>query len=152
MTIRPVRTERDHETAVARIEVLLGAEPGTPEFDELDVLAELVDAYERKHHPIAPPTPVEAIKFRMEQGDLTRAELTKLLGGRSKTTEILKKQRALSKLMIVKLHTSFAIPFESLLGDVIKASSRPRRKGRAPSSPGAAAAGTKAARAAGSRR
>lgn len=152
MTIRPVRTERDHEQAVARIEVLMGAEPGTPEFDELDVLAELVDAYERKHHAIAPPTPVEAIKFRMEQGQLTRAELTKLLGGRSKTTEVLKKQRALSKLMIVKLHTSFAIPFESLLGDVIKASSRPRRKGRAPSRRGAAPTGAKAVRAAGSRR
>jgi HTH-type transcriptional regulator/antitoxin HigA len=63
MTIKPIRTDRDHEKALVRIEKIFGAKPGTPEFDELDVLATLIDAYEREHHPIDPPSPVEVIKF-----------------------------------------------------------------------------------------
>jgi HTH-type transcriptional regulator/antitoxin HigA len=130
MTIRPIRTERDHEQAVTRIEALMAAKPGTREFDELEVLGTLVDEYERKHHAIDPPTPIEAVKFRMEQGQFTRAELEKLLGGSAKTTEVLKRQRSLSKVMIVKLHSAFAIPFESLLGDLM-----PTRKLRAKTLP-----------------
>jgi HTH-type transcriptional regulator/antitoxin HigA len=72
MTIKPIRTERDHAAAVARIAEIFAARPGTPEFDELDVLATLVDRYEREHHPIDPPSPVEAIKFRIDQGQFTR--------------------------------------------------------------------------------
>src|SRR5205807_1365845 len=94
MRIRPIRTDRDHEEAVARVEEILAAKPGTPEFDELDVLATLVDAYEREHHPIDPPSPVQAIKFRMEQGQFTRAELAKLLGSSAKVAEVLQRKRA----------------------------------------------------------
>jgi len=72
MMIKPIRTEHDHKRAVARIEEIFAAKPGEPEFDELDVLATLVDAYERKHHAIEPPSPIEAIRFRMDQGQLTR--------------------------------------------------------------------------------
>lgn len=118
MTIKPIRTERDHADALARVDETFSARPGTPEFDELDVLATLIDVYERSHYPIDPPSPVEAIKFRMEQGQLTRAELTQVLGGRAKVTEVLGKKRALSKVMIVRLHRRFAIPYESLLGDI----------------------------------
>ena len=118
MTIRPIRSERDHEQAVARIEEIFAAEPGTPEFDELDVLATLVDAYEHEHHAIDPPSPIEAIKFRMEQGQVTRTELAKLLGSRAKVTEVLHRKRALSKVMIVRLHRRFAIPYEVLLSDI----------------------------------
>jgi HTH-type transcriptional regulator / antitoxin HigA len=118
MMIKPIRTERDHASALARIDEIFSAKPGTPELDELDVLATLVDAYEKIHHPIDPPSPIEAIKFRMDQGQLTRADLTRLLGGSAKVTEVLGKRRALSKAMIVRLHRAFAIPYESLLGDI----------------------------------
>jgi len=118
MTIKPIRTEQDHQRAVARIDALFAARPGTAEFDELDVLATLVDAYEREHHTIDPPSPVEAIKFRMEQGPFTRADLVKLLGSSAKAAEVLQHKRALSKTMIVRLHRTFAISYDVLLGDV----------------------------------
>jgi HTH-type transcriptional regulator/antitoxin HigA len=125
MTIRPIRTDRDHARAVARVEEIFDAKPGTAEFDELDVLATLVEAYERVHHSIDPPTPVEAIKFRMEQGQFTRSDLAKLLGSSAKVAEVLQHKRALSKAMIVRLHRAFAIPYEVLLGDIERP---PRRR------------------------
>lgn len=67
-TIKPIQTEEDYEAALARIDVLMGAEPDSPKFDELDVLADLVELYESKHEPMGYPSPVAAIKFRMEQG------------------------------------------------------------------------------------
>jgi HTH-type transcriptional regulator/antitoxin HigA len=128
--IKPIRTERDHANALARIDEIFAAIPGTPEFDELDVLATLVEAYEKIHHPIDPPSPIEAIKFRMDQGQFTRSQLTRVLGGRSKVTEVLNKRRALSKAMIVLLHLELSIPYESLLSDIErtqKAKHRPSR-------------------------
>ena len=127
MTIRPIRTDRDHAQALARVEEIFDAKPGMPEFDELDVLATLIDAYERVHHPIDPPTPVEAIKFRMEQGQFTRADLAKLLGSTAKVAEVLQRKRALSKAMIVRLHRAFAIPYEVLLGDIERSVTRRRK-------------------------
>jgi HTH-type transcriptional regulator/antitoxin HigA len=114
MMIKPIRTERDHASALARIETLVSAKPGTP---ELDMLATLVEAYEKAQHPIDPPSPIEAIRFRMEQGQFARAELSELLGGSAKTAEVLASKRALSKAMIVRLHRTLHIPYESLLGD-----------------------------------
>jgi hypothetical protein len=70
--IKPIRTEADYEAAIPAVERLWGARSGTPEEDRLDVLATLIDAYESEHHPIDPPDPIEAIKFRMEQQGLTR--------------------------------------------------------------------------------
>jgi HTH-type transcriptional regulator/antitoxin HigA len=128
MTIKPIRTERDHLDALARVDEIFSARPGTREFDELDVLATLIDAYERIHHQIDPPSPIEAIRFRMDQGQFTRSELTRLLGGRAKVTEVLAKRRALSKAMIVRLHRSLAIPYESLLGDIERTQNAPKRK------------------------
>jgi HTH-type transcriptional regulator/antitoxin HigA len=128
MAIKPIRTEADHEAAVARIEKLFRAKPGTSEFDELDVLATLVDAYERQHHAIDPPSPIEAIKFRMAQGQLTRADLVELLGSTAKVAEVLSKKRALSKVMIVRLHQKFAIPYEVLLGDIERAHTTRKRR------------------------
>lgn len=128
MMIKPIRTDRDHANALARIEEIFAAKPGTPEFDELDVLATLVEAYERVHYPIDPPLPIEALKFRMDQGQFTRADLTELLGGRAKVTEVLSSKRALSKVMIVRLHRKYAIPYESLLGDIERAPRAMRRR------------------------
>lgn len=118
MMIKPIRTDRDHAKALARVEAIFAAKPNTPEFDELDVLATLIDAYEREHHPIDPPSPVEAIRFRMEQGQFSRTDLAHLLGGSAKVAEVLQGKRALSKAMIVRLHRKFEIPYDVLLGDI----------------------------------
>ena len=70
MQIHPIRTEADHNAAVARIAELIGSRPDTAEGEELDILATLVDAYEAKHHAVDPPDPITAIEFRMEQQGL----------------------------------------------------------------------------------
>lgn len=64
-SIKPIRSEQDHAAALARIELLMDAEPGTAEADELDLLADLVEHYETRHFPIEKPTALEAIRFRM---------------------------------------------------------------------------------------
>ena len=73
--LKPIRTEADHEKALAEIERLWGARTGTPEGDRLDILATLIDVYENEHYPVDPPDPIAAIKFRMEQQGLTRKDL-----------------------------------------------------------------------------
>jgi Predicted transcription regulator containing HTH domain len=122
MDIKPIRDEQDHADALAEIQRLWSAaKPGTPEGDKFDVLATLVDAYEREHYPIDQPSPIEAIKFAIDQGRFTRADLVKVMGSTAKVTEVLKHQRALSKAMIVRLHHLYAIPYEALLSDIERA-------------------------------
>jgi HTH-type transcriptional regulator/antitoxin HigA len=128
MMIKPIRTDRDHAKALARVDAIFAARPNTPEFDELDVLATLIDADEREHHPIDPPSPVEAIRFRMEQGQISRADLAHLLGGSAKVAEVLRGKRALSKAMIVRLHRHLAIPYDVLLGDIEPVSVQARKR------------------------
>ena len=82
MEIRPIKTEQDYDAALAEVEALWGAEPDTPDGDKLDVLITLIEAYEARHHPIAPPDPVEAILFRMEQAGLRRKDLEPYIGCR----------------------------------------------------------------------
>lgn len=113
--IRPVRTEADHEAALARIEELMDARPGTSEGDELDVLATLVERYEERQFPIGMPDPVQAILFRMEQAGLSRRDLEPLLGGRAKVSEVLSGKRPLTLTMIRALTTRLGIPAEVLL-------------------------------------
>lgn len=114
MTIKPIRTDADHTAALVRIESLWNAEPGTPEEDELDVLTVLVSDYEDKHWPILPPDPVEAIKFHMDQNDFRQKDLAKVLGGESRASEILNRQRTLSMENIRRIHRVWRIPLESL--------------------------------------
>lgn len=116
MTIARIKTNRDYERALHRIEQLMDAKPGTKNGDELDVLTTLVEAYEAKHHAICPPDPIEAIKFRMEQLGMTRKDLEAMLGGRGRVSEILTKKRGLSLEMIRRLHRKLNIPLESLVG------------------------------------
>ncbi len=117
MNIQPIRTETDYDRALADIEQLWGAEQDTPCGDRLDVLLVLVEDYESKHHPIDPPDPVEAIKFRMEQMNLTRKDLEPLIGPRGRVTEVINRRRPLSLAMIRKLHAGLRIPLESLIQD-----------------------------------
>ncbi len=117
MDIRPIRTEEDYEAALKEIEPYFDQEPepGSPEADRFDVLATLIEAYEREHWPIEPPDPVEAIRYCMEQRGYTQADLAALLGSRSRASEILKRRRPLTLEMIRKLHCKWDIPAESLL-------------------------------------
>src|SRR2546430_15094478 len=113
--VRPIRTKRDYEVALKKVERLWGAESGTAEGDRLDVLATLIDAYEAEHHPMDPPDPIEAIKFRMEQQGLTRKDLEPLIGPRTRVAEVLDRKRELSIDMIRRLHDRLGISAEVLI-------------------------------------
>jgi HTH-type transcriptional regulator/antitoxin HigA len=113
--LKPIRSEADYQAALAEIERLWGAKLGTPEGDRLDVLATLIDAYEAQHDPMDPPDPVEAIRFRMEQEGLTRKDLERLLGTRTRVSEILNRKRSLSIGMIRRLHAELGISADVLI-------------------------------------
>lgn len=115
MDIRPIKTEQDYNSALNRIEELWGAKRDTPEGDELDLLVTLVESYEMKHYPIAPPDPVDAIKFRMEQMGMTSADMVQYLGSQSRVSEILNRKRRLTLGMIKSLYKGLKIPAEILL-------------------------------------
>ena len=121
--ITPIRTEADHKAALARIDVLMDAVAGTPEADELSVLADLVEAYEAKHFSIELPTPVEAIRFRMEQAGLEPRELEPYIGSRGKVSEVLSGKQPLTLAMIRALHKHLGIPAEVLVGDAAASAS-----------------------------
>jgi HTH-type transcriptional regulator/antitoxin HigA len=118
--VKPIRTEADHEAAMAEVENLWGAKSGTPAGDRLDVLATLIDAYEAAHFPVDPPDPIEAIKFRMEQQAMTRRDLEEIIGTRTRIAEVLNGKRGLSIGMIRRLHDRLGISAEVLI--------RPSRK------------------------
>ena len=115
MEIRPIKTEEDYNTSIRRIEVLWGAKKDTPQGDELDLLVTLVESYEIKHYPIAPPDPVDAIKFRMEQMDMTKADMVQYIGSQSRVSEILNGRRKLTLGMIKALYKGLRIPADILL-------------------------------------
>lgn len=115
MDIRPIRTEADHQAALAEIERLWQAEPGTPEHDRLEVLATLVSAYEDREYPIEAPDPVEALRFYMDQHEKSQTDLAALFGSRSRASEVLNRKRALTMEMAWKLHREWGIPAESLI-------------------------------------
>lgn len=116
MVIRPVRNVDDYNAALSRIDALMDAKTGTQAGNELDVLATLVEAYEREYFPIESPDPVEAILFRMEQAGINRKGLEPFLGGRSRVSEVLNRKRNLSMGQIRKLHDGLNIPLENLIG------------------------------------
>jgi HTH-type transcriptional regulator / antitoxin HigA len=116
MQIRPIRTGADHDLAVARIAELIAAKPDTPEGEELDILATLVDAYEAKHHPVDKPDPIAAIQFRMEQQGLTRKDLEPLIGSRARVSEIMTRRRSLTLAMIRRVRDELGISADVLIG------------------------------------
>lgn len=115
MEIKPIKTKKDYESALKEIERLFDAAPGTREGDRLEVLATLVEAYEEKYHPIAPPNPIEAIRYYMESRGLTRSDMEQYLGSRARVSEVLNRKRALTMEMIRKLHKGLGIPAEVLI-------------------------------------
>lgn len=116
--LKPIRSEQDYEEALAEAEGLWGARTGTPKGDRLDVLATLIEAYEAEHYPMDPPDPIEAIKFRMEQQQLTRKDLEKILGTRMRVSEVLNRKRGLSINMIRALHQKLGISADVLIRSI----------------------------------
>ena len=115
MDIKPIRTKRDYAAALRAIEQLMTARRNTPEGDRLDVLVTLIEGYEAKHFPLDLPDPVAAIKFVMEQRNLTVKDLVPYIGQPNRVYEVLSHKRPLTMAMAWKLHKGLGIPAESLI-------------------------------------
>jgi len=117
MEIRLIKTQKDYQKALKQFEQVFDAKKGTKEADQAELLAILIENYEDEHYPIEAPDPIEAIKFRMEQLDLSRSDLASVLGYKSRVTEVLSGKRKLSLQMIRNLHNQLKIPYEALMAD-----------------------------------
>ncbi len=113
--MRLIKTKKDYQAALTRLEVIFDAKPHTPQGDELEVLGMLIDNYEQEKFPIGFPDPIEAIKFRMEQLGYNQADLAKVVGLKSRASEILNKKRKLTLEMIRTLHNRLHIPTDVLI-------------------------------------
>ncbi len=113
--VKPIRSENDYERAVRRVEQLWGAPQGTAQGDELDVLATLAEAYEREHYPMDLPSPIDAIKFRLEQSGKEVSALIGIIGQRTRVYEVMRGDRPLSLNMIRNLHEQLHIPAAVLI-------------------------------------
>ena len=120
MEIKPIRNDDDYEEALRLIapyfELEHELELNSPEGQYVDVMATLIEAYERKHFPVDLPDPVEAIKFRMEQQGLTPKDLVPMIGQQNRVYEILNRKRSLTLPMIRNLNEKLGIPVSSLIG------------------------------------
>jgi HTH-type transcriptional regulator/antitoxin HigA len=120
MGIKPIKSDQDHDKALREVEQLWGSREGTPKGDRLDVLLTLVEAYERAHHPINLPDPLDAIRFRMEQQGLGPRDLIGVIGSRTRVYEVLRGARPLTLLMIRRLNERFGIPAEVLIRSTVR--------------------------------
>lgn len=117
MKLTPVRTEKDYQNALKRLEKIFDAKKGTEQGDELEILSILIDKYENENFPIDMPDPIEAIKFRMEQMGMKQKDLAEVVGFSSRVSEILNRKRKLTLDMIRKLNSMLHIPTEVLVQD-----------------------------------
>ena len=120
MNIKPIRNEDDYKATLKQIEALMSAGEDTPDGEELDVLVTLVEAWERKMFPMDLPDPVEAIKFYMEQNDMTAKDLAPAIGRVNRVYEVLNRTRPLTLKMIRNLHGQYGIPAESLIREPVQ--------------------------------
>lgn len=118
MNIRPIRNAKDYKTALRELSAYFDhePEPGSEEGDRFDILTTLVEAYEAKHFPIEAPDPIEAIRFRMEQGGLKVKDLVPSIGNPNRVYEVLNRKRDLSITMVRNLRRNLGIPADSLIG------------------------------------
>ena len=117
MKIRVIKTEEDYRKALKRLEEIFHSPADTVEGDEAEVLSILIEKFEDKHYPIEAPDPIEAIKFRMEQLEMDNNDLAKIIGYKSRVSEIFNRKRKLTLKMIRNLHNKMNIPYEALLSD-----------------------------------
>lgn len=117
MTIKPIKTKKDYTIALEKIYSFMNRDvkKGTAEADEYDIICTLVEKYENEHYPIAPPDPIEAIKFRMDQMDMKTQDLVAMIGGKSRASKVLNKKEGLTLKMIRKIHEALKIPLEVLI-------------------------------------
>jgi len=131
MKPKTLKTKVDYEMALAHLETLMNARAGTPEEEELELFAVLIEVYEKELFPIGMPDPVEAVKFRMEQQGLTRKDLISYIGSQGKVSEVLNHKRPLSLAMIRALNKGLGIPYEVLLQEPRKDLARQKNVRRA---------------------
>ena len=117
--VRPIKTEEEYQAFLARTYHLMQLEltPNSKVSDELELRSILIEQYEKKVHPVDPPHPIEAILFRLDQMNMKRSELARILGNRSRASEILSGKRKLSLSMIRKLNKELKIPAEVLINE-----------------------------------
>lgn len=117
MNIKVLKTEKDYEDALERLDQIFDAPENTPEGDEAELLSILIEKYEDEHYPIGAPDPIEAIKYRMEQMGMSNKDLAQIIGYKSRVSEIFSGKRKLTLAMIRNLHHKLKIPYESLMAD-----------------------------------
>ncbi|MET0636542.1 MAG: helix-turn-helix domain-containing protein [Chitinophagaceae bacterium] len=115
MPLKILKTKKDYQQSIERFEVIFQAKSGTPESDEADILALLIKDYENKHFIIEAPSPIDAIKYRMEQQGLTNKDLAQILGFKSRVSDIFNNNRKLNLAMVRKLYYTLHIPLETLV-------------------------------------
>lgn len=117
MNLKPIKTKTDYQAALKRLEIIFDAPSGSLESDQADILALMIDDYEKKHFPIDAPDPIEAIKIRMEELQLKQVDLITVIGGKSRVSEILNRKRKLSVDMIRKLALKLNLSADLLIRD-----------------------------------
>ena len=117
MNIKMIKTEDDYQNALKRLEEIFDAQVDSVKGDEAEILTILIEKYEDEYYPIGNPDPIEAIKFRMEQMDMKKSDLAKVIGYKSRVSEIFSRKRKLTLQMIRKLHDNLKIPYEILIAD-----------------------------------
>ena len=122
MEINMIKTEKDYESALEKIDILLNADETLENLEQLEILSILVEDYENKHYKIEAPDPIAAIKFRMEQLGLSRKDLEESIGSRGRIAEVLSRKRNLTLPMIRKLHKNLGIPTDILINETRKKS------------------------------
>ncbi len=115
MNWKVIKTEKEYQAALKRLEEIFDAKRGSKNGDELELISLLIDNYEKDKFPIDLPDPIAAIKFRMDQLGYTQKDLTDVIGLKSRVSEILNKRRKLTLEMIRKLHEALGIPTEVLI-------------------------------------
>ena len=125
ITVRPIRNEADYEAALAEVDSLMDAAPGTSEGDRLDVLVTLIEAYEARHWTVDPPDPIEAIRVRMQQKNLRQRDLVPMIGSRGRVSEVLARKRALTLPMIRRLSVGLGLRADVLMQETQSPRRRP---------------------------
>jgi HTH-type transcriptional regulator/antitoxin HigA len=117
MNIKPIKSEKDYDNALERLEVIFDALPDTKEGDEAEILSLVIENYENKYYPIDAPDPIEAIKIRMEEMNIKQKDLIGIIGGKSRVSEILNRKKRLTVDMIRKLETTLNLSASILIND-----------------------------------
>jgi len=117
MEIKIIKTEEDYNRTIKRFEKIFHSPIDSKEGDEAELLSLLIEKYEEEHYPIEAPDPIEAIKFRMEQMEMSKKELAQIIGYKSRVSEIFSRKRKLTLNMIRNLHEKMNIPYEALISN-----------------------------------